>query len=171
MRPEGVDSVFFAGGCFWCVEAIFRRVKGVVNVTPGYMGGATPNPTYESVRTGRTGHAEVVEVVFDPTRITFRKLLDIFWEAHDPTQRDRQGSDVGTQFRSAIFTTSREQLMAALRSKEDLWARGIQAVTDIRPAGPFYKAEKYHWNFFDRNPDAAYCRCVIAPKLRKMHLL
>lgn len=162
------ETVYFAGGCFWCTEVVFRQVDGVLAVTPGYMGGHKVNPRYEEVCSGKTGHAEAVRVVFDPSLVSFEALLEIFWQAHDPTQLNRQGADVGTQYRSAIFYTTPAQEQTARVSKGRLLERGVHVVTEIAMAGPFYEAEAYHHNYFERNPDVPYCRWVIAPKLKKL---
>jgi peptide-methionine (S)-S-oxide reductase len=159
-----------AGGCFWCLEAVFLDLQGVESVASGYAGGRRPNPTYEQVCTGTTGHAEVVQVVFDPTQITFRDLLDVFFTIHDPTTRDRQGADVGTQYRSAIFYHDAEQKKAAEETiarleSEQLWDAPI--VTEVTPLDKFYPAEDYHRDYFNRNPSQPYCRAVIAPKVAK----
>jgi peptide-methionine (S)-S-oxide reductase len=143
----------FGAGCFWGVEAAFRRVDGVVETRVGYMGGTTEEPTYPDVCTGRTGHAEVVEVVYDPERVSYDHLLEVFWQIHDPTTRDRQGPDVGSQYRSVIFTHSPEQEQAARASKERLERSGRlrrPVVTEIRPAGTFWPAEEYHQRFFEK---------------------
>lgn len=143
----------FGAGCFWGVEAAFRRVDGVVETRVGYMGGTTQEPTYPDVCTGRTGHAEVVEVVYDPERVSYDHLLEVFWQIHDPTTRDRQGPDVGSQYRSVIFTHSPEQEQAARASKERLERSGRlrrPVVTEIRPAGTFWPAEEYHQRFFEK---------------------
>jgi peptide-methionine (S)-S-oxide reductase len=160
-----------AGGCFWCLEAVFDQLKGVQSVESGYMGGATPNPTYEQVCDGRTGHAEVVQVTFDPGEVSYRDLLGVFFTIHDPTTLNRQGNDVGTQYRSAIFFHSPEQERTAKEvianlAKEKLWGRPI--VTEVVPAAKFYVAEGYHQEYFARvggsNP---YCSVVIEPKVAK----
>jgi peptide-methionine (S)-S-oxide reductase len=159
-----------AGGCFWCLEAVFLDLQGVESVASGYAGGRRPNPTYEQVCTGTTGHAEVVQIVFDPKQISFRDLLDVFFTIHDPTTLDRQGADVGTQYRSAIFYHDAEQkkvaeeTIAALNA-EQLWDDPI--VTQVTPLDKFYPAEDYHRDYFNRNPTQAYCRAVIAPKVAK----
>lgn len=165
MRSE---TVYLAGGCFWCTEAVFKEVSGVLSVTPGYIGGQTTNPTYAQVCSGETGHAEAVRVEYDPSRVSFETLLDIFWRAHDPTQRNRQGADIGTQYRSAIFCTTPEQEAIARHSKEQLIREGTAVVTEISTANTFYPAESYHHNYYQRHPEAPYCRWVIAPKLEKM---
>ncbi|MEM1296095.1 MAG: peptide-methionine (S)-S-oxide reductase MsrA [Verrucomicrobiota bacterium] len=160
-------------GCFWCVEAIFERLEGVTDVKSGYMGGPVSDPTYQAVCTGQTGHAEVVQVTFDPSQITFEKLLEWFWQLHDPTTLNRQGNDVGTQYRSAIFYHSEEQREAAQQAKEkadasDQFDRPI--VTEITEASTFWVAEEYHQDFFRLNPTQPYCNAIIPPKLRKLGL-
>lgn len=160
----------FGGGCFWCVEAIFERVKGVTAVTSGYAGGNTPNPDYKSVCSGTTGHAEVIQVEFDPETVSYEDLLFVFWRAHDPTQLNRQGNDVGTQYRSIILYHTPEQKQKAEASLQetdssDLYSDKI--VTEIAPLEEFYPAEKYHQGYYDDNRDAPYCRFVIDPKVKK----
>lgn len=158
------------GGCFWCLEAVFERARGVLSVTSGYAGGSVPNPSYQEVCRGSTGHAEVVQVAFDPEEIGFRDVLEIFFAIHDPTTLNRQGADVGTQYRSAIFTHSPEQaataaeVMAALED-EGVW--GDPLVTEVTPLDVFYPAEEYHREYFRRNPDQPYCQVVVAPKVAK----
>ena len=165
-----------AGGCFWCLEAAFEQLKGVSAVTSGYAGGAMAEPTYEAVCSGTTGHAEVVQVTFDPAVIGFRDLLDVFFTIHDPTTLDRQGNDVGTQYRSAIFTHSPEQAAIAHEVIADLTARGAwddPIVTAVVPLDHFWPAEPYHHDYFRRNPNQPYCMFVVAPKvakLRKEHM-
>jgi len=164
-----LEKATFGGGCFWCVEAVFERVEGVRAVVSGYAGGTKENPTYEEVCTGRTGHAEVVQISFDPAKVTYEQLLDLFWNAHDPTTLNRQGADVGTQYRSVIFTHSEAQLAAAERSKNGAQKQfSAPIVTEIAPLTRFYEAEKYHQDYFDNNRTAAYCTFVIAPKLKKL---
>ena len=158
------------GGCFWCLEAVFDEVRGVEDVVSGYAGGEPANPSYEQVCSGRTGHAEVVQVVFDPEAISFRELLEIFFTIHDPTTLNRQGADVGTQYRSAIFTHSPEQEATAREliaemEREGVWKRPV--VTEVVPLTDFYPAEAYHQEYFRRNPHAGYCQMVVAPKLSK----
>ncbi len=158
------------GGCFWCLEAVFIGLRGVLRVSSGYAGGATPDPTYRQVCSGTTGHAEVVQVAFDPARITFRELLEVFFTIHDPTTPDRQGNDVGTQYRSVVFHHGAEQLETARTVIADLEARGVwQApiVTQVAPQETFYPAEEYHQNYFARNPEQSYCQFVVAPKVAK----
>lgn len=166
-----LETAYFGGGCFWCVEAVFQRVPGVRSVTSGYQGGTTKDPTYRDVSGGDTGHAEVVRVKFDPVEVAYDRLLDIFWKAHDPTQLNRQGADVGTQYRSVIFYTSESQRTAAEASKAKLDASGRfrrPIVTQIQSAPAFYKAEAYHQDYYNTNPTATYSRFVIAPKLQKL---
>ena len=157
----------FGGGCFWCLDVVFRNVKGIKNVVCGYSGGRRPNPNYEQVCTGVTGHAEVVEIDYDENEINYDELLDIFFEIHDPTQLNRQGNDVGTQYRSVIFYLDEKQKEKALKKLEELKKRGIDAVTEIAPLEVFYPAEDYHQNYFYNNPQNPYCSYVIAPKLNK----
>ncbi len=164
------EQATLAGGCFWCLEAVFELVRGVTEVKSGYAGGSTANPTYEQVCSGTTGHAEVVQVTFDPESISYREILEIFFATHDPTTLNRQGADVGTQYRSAIFTHSDEQaevarnLIAALEGRR-LWDGPV--VTEIEPLDRFYPAELYHDEYYRRNPNQGYCRIVIGPKLAK----
>lgn len=157
-----------AGGCFWCLEAVFQQLKGVSKVTSGYAGGKRPDPTYEQVCTGATGHAEVVQVEFDPAVISYRDLLDVFFTIHDPTTLNQQGADVGTQYRSAIFFHSPEQQRDAndaIAEAQKTWDDPI--VTEIVPLTQFYPAEEYHKDYYVRNPNQGYCRVVIAPKVTK----
>jgi peptide-methionine (S)-S-oxide reductase len=164
------DIATLAGGCFWCLEAVYDQTKGVVSVESGYMGGKNPDPTYEQVCSGRTGHAEVVQVAFDPAVIAFRDLLEIFLVIHDPTTLNRQGNDVGTQYRSAVFYHSpdqkktAEEVIAAF-TKDGVYDNPI--VTEVVPAGPFYVAEAYHQEYFARNPLQGYCAYVVGPKVAK----
>lgn len=156
------------GGCFWCTEAVFSELKGVESVEPGYSGGTTPNPTYEQVCTDRTGHAEVVQIVFDSDTITYRDLLRVFFSIHDPTQLNRQGEDVGTQYRSIILYHDDEQKRIAgevMEEMKGLWDRPI--VTQVVKFERFYPAEDYHKNYFRNNPERPYCRAVISPKVSK----
>ncbi len=157
------------GGCFWCVEAVYERLPGVKSVTSGYAGGHTPNPTYKEVRTGDTGHAEVTQVEFDPTQISYEQLLAVFWEAHDPTTLNRQGADAGTQYRSVIFYENDAQKAAAEKSKQAAAKKFSKPiVTEITPLTKFYKAEGYHQDYYRNNQNAPYCRAVIRPKLEKL---
>jgi peptide-methionine (S)-S-oxide reductase len=158
------------GGCFWCFEPIFEELRGVERVLPGYAGGRVPNPTYEQVCGGNTGHAEVVQVEFDPDEVSYKRLLDTFWSAHDPTTLNRQGADVGTQYRSAIFYHSPEQKATAEQviaelGREGVWSRPI--VTEVAPLTAFYPAEDYHVDYYANNPNQGYCRVVIDPKVAK----
>ena len=159
-----------AGGCFWCLEAAFEQLRGVERAQSGYAGGARPNPTYEQVCTGVTGHAEVVQITFDPAQITFRDLLEVFFTIHDPTTLNRQGADVGTQYRSAIFYHSPEQKALAEEVIAELTADAVwndPIVTQVVPFTEFYPAESYHDEYYSRNPNQPYCQAVIAPKLAK----
>lgn len=163
------EKATFGGGCFWCVEAVFERVDGVHSAVSGYAGGATAKPSYEQVCTGTTGHAEVVQVTFDPAKVSYEQLLDVFWSAHDPTSLNRQGADVGTQYRSVIFTHSEKQRIAAERSMREAQKNFRDPiVTEVKPLTEFYEAENYHQDYFDKNRNAAYCTFVIAPKLKKL---
>ena len=167
---ERVVKATLAGGCFWCLEAVFLEVEGVHEVVSGYAGGSVPQPTYEQVCTGRTGHAEVVQLTFDPEIISYRKLLEIFFSIHDPTTLNRQGADVGTQYRSAIFYHSVEQQEIAERIIDELNAAGRwekPIVTEVTALESFYPAEEYHQQYFARNPENRYCRVVIPPKVAK----
>jgi peptide-methionine (S)-S-oxide reductase len=158
------------GGCFWCIEAVFSETEGIESAISGYMGGTRPNPTYEQVCSGRSGHVEVVEVTFDPALITYRDILEIFFATHDPTTLDRQGNDVGTQYRSVIFHHSPEQEKAARDMVAELTAEKVfpgPIVTAIEPAGVFYPAEDYHQKYFENNPYQPYCAFVVAPKVLK----
>ncbi len=166
----GLETAVFGGGCFWCLEAVFQRLPGVKSVESGYMGGRVENPTYKQVCTGTTGHAEVVRVTFDPSQISYRDLLEVFFAIHDPTTLDRQGNDVGTQYRSAIFYNSDEQRQEAEKVIAELTAAGefsAPIVTAIEPAVTFFVAEDYHQNYFNENSNQPYCRFIIAPKLEK----
>jgi peptide-methionine (S)-S-oxide reductase len=171
--PAGVvtqEVATLAGGCFWCLEAVFDQVQGVLHVESGYSGGTTRNPTYQEVCTGRTGHAEVVQVTFDPQQITFRELLEIFFTIHDPTTLNRQGADVGTQYRSAIFYHTPEQRQTAEQVIAELTAERLYdapIVTEVAPFSGFYEAEPYHQEYFANNPNQPYCRAVVAPKVAK----
>ncbi len=165
-----------AGGCFWCLEAVYDELKGVTDVVSGYMGGSALNPTYKQVCTGLTGHAEVVQLTFDPAVITFQDILGVFFTIHDPTTLNRQGADVGTQYRSAIFYHSPEQKAAAEHVIGDLNAAGLwenPIVTEVTPTSTFYAAEDYHQDYFANNPTQGYCMAVVAPKVakfRKQHI-
>jgi peptide-methionine (S)-S-oxide reductase len=171
VKNKAKEVATLAGGCFWCIEAAFSIVKGVEKVEPGYTGGSVPNPTYEQVSTGTTGHAEAAQITFDPNVISFREILEIFFATHDPTTMNRQGPDVGTQYRSAIFyhnetqKATAEQVIAEL-DKEGIWETPI--VTQIEPLRTFYKAETYHKDYYKKHPNQPYCQAVIAPKLVKL---
>ncbi len=165
------ETATLAGGCFWCVEAVFERLQGVERVVSGYTGGSVPAPSYEAVCSGLTGHAEAVEVTFDPDVISYREILEVFFAFHDPTTLNRQGVDVGTQYRSAIFVHSPEQERVAREVIADLERRqlfGAPIVTQIEPAAEFYAAESYHQEYYRRNENKMYCQAVIAPKVAKL---
>jgi peptide-methionine (S)-S-oxide reductase len=158
-------------GCFWCSEAIFKQLRGVVSVIPGYAGGTTPDPSYEQVCSGLTGHAEVAQIEFDPSVIPYEDLLEVFWHVHDPTSLNRQGNDVGTQYRSIILTTSRAQEKVAEKSLKELQNSHIlknPVVTVIEPLSHFYPAENYHRDYYANHPDQIYCRLIISPKLQHL---
>jgi len=164
-----METTTLGGGCFWCVEAIFQDLKGVQKVESGYTGGHVANPTYREICTGTTGHAEVIQVTFDPAVISFKEILEIFFTFHDPTTLNRQGADAGTQYRSAIFYHSPTQKTVAeevKKSMQEIWDDPI--VTEITPLNKYYKAEDYHQNYFKENPNQAYCSIVIAPKVKKL---
>ena len=168
-NSKTTNSLVLGGGCFWCIEALYESLEGVEDVESGYAGGSLPNPSYEAVSRGDTGHAEVVRITFDPGKISLRELLDFFWEAHDPTTLNRQGADVGPQYRSIILYDSEEQKAAAEASLEKAGKNFKDPiVTEIVPLETFYPAEGYHQDFFEKNPNAAYCQYVIAPKLKKL---
>jgi peptide-methionine (S)-S-oxide reductase len=164
------EIAVLGGGCFWCLDAVFRDLEGVTSVESGYAGGGKPNPSYEEVCSGRTGHAEVVKVTFDPSKLSFRDLLTVFFTIHDPTTKDRQGNDIGTQYRSVIFAQTPEQRATAQEvvnslSGAKLWDRPI--VTELAGAEPFYPAEAYHQDYFEQNGSQPYCMFVVAPKVAK----
>jgi peptide-methionine (S)-S-oxide reductase len=166
-----VETATLAGGCFWCTEAIFQKLPGVISVMPGYAGGTVTNPTYEQVCMGTTGHAESIQIKFDPQKITYDHILDVFWHTHDPTTQNQQGSDFGPQYRSVVFYHSPLQQHIAEDSKSTIQKAGIYPgllVTEILPYTNFFPAEDYHQNYFARHPDAPYCRLVIVPKLKKL---
>ena len=165
------EIAVFGGGCFWCTEAIFGELRGVISVMPGYTGGTTKNPTYEEVSTGTTGHAEVTRVEYDPSHVSFRDLLTVFFATHDPTTLNRQGNDVGTQYRSAIFYTTPEQKAEAEKFIKDIEASnpgGKPIITEVVPFDTFYEAEDYHRQYFKNHPDAGYCQLIIEPKVEKL---
>lgn len=166
-----LETATLANGCFWCSEAVFKRLRGIESVKSGYVSSKVPNPSYEAVCTGRTGAAEGIEVTYDPEVISFDKILDIFWHMHDPTTLNRQGNDVGTQYRSGIYYHNEEQRRVAEASKQALGASGAYSnpiVTEILPFTNFYPAEIYHDDYYDRNRNQGYCRLVIDPKVRKL---
>jgi peptide-methionine (S)-S-oxide reductase len=170
-QPAGIATATFGNGCFWCTEAVFQRLKGVKTVASGYSGGSVKNPTYRQVCTGETGHAEAIQITFDPKEISYDDLLAVFWHSHDPTTKDRQGNDVGTQYRSVIFYHSDEQKQLAEKYKKKLDASGIfpaPIVTEIVPFTEFYKAEDYHQDYYNQHSGQPYCRAVIGPKLEKL---
>lgn len=168
---EQLETAIIGGGCFWCTEAVFEKVDGVKEAISGYAGGKNPNPTYKEICTGLTGHAEVIKILFDPAKISFREILEIFGDAHDPTTLNRQGADVGTQYRSTIMYLNDSQKQAAEKWKIQLNAK-LQdpVVTEIVPAPKFYEAEKYHQDYYEKNPNQGYCNFVIRPKLKKLNL-
>jgi peptide-methionine (S)-S-oxide reductase len=169
METNKTEIADFGGGCFWCMEAVFERLPGVISVTSGFAGGHTSDPTYEEVCTETTGHAEVTEIVFDPSKISYNQLLDVFWQAHDPTTLNRQGADVGTSYRSIILYRDKKQQLEAEKSMtaaQHHFKNPI--VTEIVPLKKFYPAEDYHQKYYDHNSNAPYCRAVIAPKLEKL---
>jgi len=165
-----IDTATLGGGCFWCVEAIYQQLEGVNSVTSGYEGGTFENPSYKEVCNGNTGHAEVCQIVFDTTKITFTNLLEVFWSIHDPTMLNRQGADMGTQYRSVIFYHNQQQKLLAENYKQKLNSSGAfnsPIVTEISPAKTFYKAENYHQNYYNLNSNESYCTFVIVPKIDK----
>jgi peptide-methionine (S)-S-oxide reductase len=169
-HPAPVETATLGGGCFWCLEAVIELLQGVQRVESGYAGGSAPNPSYREVCTGKTGHAEVVQVTFDPRQVTFEEVLNVFFATHDPTTLNRQGGDVGTQYRSAIFYHSPRQKEIAERrirelNAEQIWPRPI--VTEVVPFERFYKAEDYHQEYFRTNPGQPYCQAVVGPKVAK----
>ena len=168
---EGMEVATFAGGCFWCTEAVFLEIKGVEKVVSGYIGGTTKNPTYKDICTGETGHAEAIQITFNPNEVVYEDLLEVFFATHDPTTLNRQGADVGTQYRSEIFYHSEAQKTKAenyiqLLEKEKLYDKKI--VTKVSSASVFYNAEEYHQNYYNQNSSQGYCQMVIAPKLEKL---
>lgn len=172
MNPANstLDTAYFGAGCFWCVEAVFQRIKGVVSVTSGYTGGSIKNPTYKEVCSGLTGHAEVCRIVFDPSQVSFATLLKAFFISHDPTTLNRQGNDIGTQYRSAIFYTNDDQKNQSLQIIQQLnesGAYGNKIVTEVSPVTVFYEAEDYHQNYYNENGEQPYCQFVVKPKVEK----
>ncbi len=171
MIEENLKTAVFANGCFWCTEAVFSMVKGVQKVVPGYAGGVTSDPTYEQVSNGNTGHAEAIEITYDPSIVSYDDLLAVFFNTHDPTTLNRQGNDVGTQYRSAIFYADDEQKQKAealVKELNDAKAYEKPVVTEVRPLSKFYEAEDYHHDYYKNNSSAPYCQLVIAPKVEKM---
>lgn len=171
LQSKTLETATFASGCFWCTEAIFKRLKGVQSVVSGYIGGEMENPTYDDVTSGQTRHAEAIQTTFDPTIISYQTLLDVFFATHDPTTLNRQGADVGTQYRSAIFYHTDKQKNHALKTKEQIDKSGKYrhpVVTEIVPYTTFYTAEGYHQNYYDNNKDYPYCRVVVDPKIQKL---
>jgi peptide-methionine (S)-S-oxide reductase len=174
--PELYETAVFGGGCFWCTEAVFKELRGVISVMPGYAGGpaapaGAPAPTYEAVCTGTTGHAEAIRIEFDPKQVTFNDLLTIFFATHDPTTLNRQGNDVGTQYRSIVLYTTPEQRDAAtafIKKLTDSDPGGRPVVTEIKPLDKFYEAESYHQDYFAKNPNQPYCQLIIEPKVEKL---
>lgn len=168
---DGLATATFGNGCFWCTEAVFQAIKGVKSVESGYTNGRVPNPTYEQVCSGATGHAEAIRLTYDPAVVSYPELLEVFWRSHDPTTLNRQGADVGTQYRSAVFYHTDRQKELAERYKRAIDAAGVFArpvVTEIVPAATFYPAEGYHQNYYALNPRQGYCQAVIGPKLEKL---
>ncbi len=171
---DNLSSATFGGGCFWCIEAVFNRVQGVKSATSGFAGGHVKNPAYREVVTGNTGHAEVVQVTFDPEQVSYLQLLEVFFRVHDPTTLNRQGADVGTQYRSAIFYHDDSQRQAAMEviqrlNEEKIWDDPI--VTEVTSLEAFYRAEEHHQNYFEKNPNQGYCQMVIMPKVQKFKSL
>lgn len=168
-----LETAVLGAGCFWCTEAVYQRISGVIKVVPGFSGGHVENPTTMQVYRGDTGHIEVAKIDFDPKMISYPQLLEYFWKMHDPTSRDRQGADVGEQYRSVIFYLDEKQKEQAEKSKKKLETKGVydnKIVTDILPLKEFYEAEDYHKNYYENNKNRAYCRLVIDPKLKKLSL-
>jgi len=169
--PNQVEIATLGGGCFWCLEAIYNELKGIIKVESGYAGGTVPNPTYKQVCTGTTGHAEVIQITYDPNIITFKEILQIFFTIHDPTTLNRQGNDVGTQYRSIILYHNQNQKQTAEQvindiTKQNIWNSSI--VTQIEPYNIFYKAEDYHQEYYKKNSEQSYCRIIISPKIAKL---
>ena len=169
LDPQKLEVATFGGGCFWCAEAVFQRVPGIKSVKSGFAGGTTANPTYDDVCTGTTGHAEVIQIQFDPAVISYDKLLEVFWEAHDPTTLNRQGNDSGTQYRSIILYSDESQHAAAEKSKAEIAKHLSKTVTtQIVPLTQFYPAEDHHQNYYNEHKTQGYCQFIIRPKLRKL---
>ena len=168
-EPMKTETATLGGGCFWCVEAVYERLPGIISVVSGYAGGQTENPTYEEIGTGKTGHAEVVRITYDPAKISYEKIIDLFWEAHDPTTLNRQGADTGPQYRSIILTENADQMRMANESKTRAQTKSKSPiVTEIVPLTKFYPAEDYHQDFYRENPMHPYNQAVIRPKLKKL---
>lgn len=171
METNNNEIAVFGGGCFWCTEAVFKMLRGVISVAPGYAGGHTENPTYEDVSSGTTGHVEVIRIVYDPSKIAFKDLMTVFFGSHDPTTIDRQGNDIGTQYRSVIFYTTPKQRKEAenfIKELNDSNTAGAPIITPVEPLEKFYDAEDYHKDYYTRNSGVAYCQVVINPKLEKV---
>ena len=169
--PVKTSTATFGGGCYWCLDAVYQYVPGIIKITSGFAGGEAPDPTYEQVCSGRTGHAEVVQITYNPSKVTYDQLLDLFWKAHDPTTLNRQGADEGTQYRSIILTSTPEEAVAAEASRKKAQSQfNVPIVTEIKPLTTFYPAEQYHQDYYSNNKQAPYCRAVIAPKLKKLGL-
>ena len=170
-KSNSIEEIILANGCFWCTEAVFKRVRGILSVEPGYSGGFVKDPSYDQVCTGETGHAEAIQIRFDSQKISLEKLLEIFWYTHDPTTLNRQGNDIGTQYRSAIFYQTAKQKDVATSVKENIEKMKVYSnpvVTEITPFKNFYPAEKYHKDYYDNNKDVPYCSYVIDPKVQKL---
>jgi peptide-methionine (S)-S-oxide reductase len=168
-EPMKTETATLGGGCFWCVEAVYERLPGIISVVSGYAGGQTENPTYEEIGTGKTGHAEVVQIAYDPAKISYEKIIDLFWDAHDPTTLNRQGADTGPQYRSIILTEDDDQMRIANESKTRAQTKSKSPiVTEIVPLTKFYPAEDYHQDFYRENPMHPYNQAVIRPKLKKL---
>ena len=168
-KKNSLEVAVFGGGCFWCTEAIFKMLRGVISVASGYAGGERENPTYEEVSSGHTGHAEVIKIEYDPGEILYKDLLTVFFASHDPTTLNRQGADIGTQYRSIIFYTTDKQKEESRKTIKELEKEGSGAiVTEIKPLENFYKAEEYHADYYAKNESATYCQLVINPKLKKI---
>jgi peptide-methionine (S)-S-oxide reductase len=168
-QTQAMETAVLAGGCFWCLEAAYQRINGVSEVVSGYAGGHVADPTYEQVSSGTTGHAESVHIAFDPKVISYEDILDIFFAIHDPTTKDRQGADVGTQYRSVIFYSEQSQKHAAveaIKKVSKLWPNPV--ITEVKPLDRFYRAEEYHQDYYNKNPQQGYCQVVINPKLAKL---
>ena len=169
MTKDNLENAVLGGGCFWCVEAVFERVNGISEVISGYAGGHTKNPTYKEVTSGKTGHTEVCKIIFDPSIVSYDEILDIFWQAHDPTTLNRQGNDIGTQYRSAIYYNGDKQKRSAeqaIKKAEQIFDDPI--TTELKELDNFYIAEGYHQDYYENNPNAPYCAFVIAPKIKKL---